>query len=91
MKKLVNVVEVENEGLAALLGEHVMIFCANYIYAGTLTGVNDTCVLLEDAKIVYETGSFSDANYKHAETLPTKNWYIARSAMESFGLGKKGR
>jgi hypothetical protein len=88
MKKIVT--EVQGEGLVALLGEHVMLFCANYIYAGTLTGVNDTCVLLDDAKIVYETGPFSDAKYKDAQSLPTKSWYIQTSAIESFGIGKKG-
>jgi hypothetical protein len=88
MKKIVT--EVQGEGLVALLGEHVMLFCANYIYAGTLTGVNDTCVLLDDAKIVYETGAFSDSKYKDAQNLPTKTWYVQTSAIESFGIGKKG-
>lgn len=88
MKKLI--IEVENEGLLALLGQHVMLFCANYIYAGTLVGVNDTCVLLDDAKIVYETGPFTDSKYKDAQALPTKTWYVQMTAIESFGIGKKG-
>ena len=84
MKKIVNVVEVENEGLAALLGEKVTLFCLNYIYSGTLAGVNDTCVLLENAAIVYETGSFSDNKWKNCEKLPNQ-WYIQLSSIESFG------
>jgi hypothetical protein len=36
MKKIVNVQEVDGEGLVALLGERVELFCMNYIYAGTL-------------------------------------------------------
>ena len=52
MKKIMNVVEVENEGFMSLIGENVMIFCMSYIYAGKLTGVNEECVLLEDAFIV---------------------------------------
>ena len=87
MKKIVT--EVQGEGLVALLGEHVMLFCANYIYAGTLVGVNDTCVLLEDAKIVYETGAFTNPEYKDAQSLPTSSWYVQTSAIESFGIGKK--
>lgn len=87
MKKIVT--EVQGEGLVALLGEHVMLFCANYIYAGTLVGVNDTCVLLEDAGIVYETGAFSDGKYKDFQNLPTKTWYVQTSAIESFGIGMK--
>lgn len=88
MKKIVEVVEVENEGLLALLGKEVMLFCLNYIYAGTLTGVNESCVLLTDAKLVYETGSFTEKGYKDAQALPTGNWYVQRGAIESFGPGK---
>ena len=46
MKKLVNVQEVEGEGLVALLGEKVILFCMTYFYAGTLVGVNTDTVLL---------------------------------------------
>ena len=87
MKKIIT--EVEDEGLISLLGQHVMLFCANYIYAGTLTGVNDDCVLLEDPKIVYETGAFADGKYKDFQNLPTKTWYVQTSAIESFGIGMK--
>ena len=52
MKKVVNVVEVEGEGLVKLMGENVMLFCLNYIYSGKLVGVNEKDVLLEDASIV---------------------------------------
>ena len=62
MKKIVE--EVGGEGLDKLLGERVTLFCANYIYTGQLTGVNDTCVLLTDAGVVYETGSFGDKAWK---------------------------
>jgi len=85
MKKLVNVVEVEGEGLAALLGENVLLFCANYIYHGTLTGVNSTCILLEDASIVYETGELCANTFKDAQKLPNQH-YIQISAIESFGI-----
>lgn len=49
MKKLVKVEEIEGEGLLSLLGENVTLFCQIYIYSGKLIGVNDTCVLLENA------------------------------------------
>lgn len=84
MKKLVNVAEVEGEGLVALLGERVTLFCMNYFYTGKLAGVNDTCVLLEDASIVYETGSFDSKTWKDAQKLPN-SWYVQISAIESFG------
>jgi hypothetical protein len=89
MKKIIT--EVAGEGLEALLGEHVMLFCANYIYCGTLAGVNQTCVLLENPKIVYETGAFEDKNYKDVQALHTDKWYVQMSAIESFGVGKSGK
>jgi len=88
MKKLVSVTEVEGEGLEALLGEQVLLFGLNYIYAGKLSGVNDTFVQLEEASIVYETGPFNTKGYKDAQTLPGNAWYVQRGAIESFGLGK---
>lgn len=88
MLQLKAVVEVENEGFLALLGQKVLLFGMNLIYAGTLTGVNDTFVKLEDAKIVYETGPFNQVGYKDAQEPTSKTWYVQRSAIESFGLGK---
>lgn len=88
MKKLVNVVEIEGEGLESLMGEQVMLFCINYIYSGKLTGVNASFVQLEGAKIVYETGPFTDKTYKDAQSLPGEAWYVQTGAIESFGRGK---
>ena len=87
MKKLVNVQEVEGEGLIALLGEKVFLICMNYFYAGTLVGVNDTCVLLEDGGIVYETGAFSDLKWKDFQKI-TGPLYVQKSAIEAFAKGK---
>jgi len=88
MKQIVSVVEVDGEGLEALLNQDVLLFGLNYIYAGKLVGVNTTFVKLENAKIVYETGSFTDKGYKDAQPLPGASWYVQTSAIESFGLGK---
>ena len=82
MRKIVQ--EVNGEGLDKLLGERVTLFCANYIYTGTLTGVNESCVLLTDAAIVYETGPFGENKWKDAQSLPHE-WYVQREAIESFG------
>lgn len=84
MKKIVTVQEVEGEGFVALLDKQVMLFCLNYIYTGKLAGVNATCVLLENPKIVYETGAFAEKNFKDAQALPFQ-MYIQTSAIESFG------
>ena len=86
MKKLANVVEVENEGLISLLGEKVILFCLNYFYAGTLAGVNDDCVLLEDGGIVYETGAFSDKSWKDFQRIGSV--YVRIGMIEAYAKGK---
>ncbi len=83
MKKIVTVTEVDGEGLVALMGKRVMLFCLNYIYTGTLTGVNATCVLLEDAAIVYDTGAFDKKSFGDAQKLPHA-LYVQTGAIESF-------
>jgi len=83
MKKVIQVTEVENEGLEALLDKKVMLFCLNYIYTGKLVGVNDTCVLLADGAIVYETGPFDDSKFKDAQKV-AGSLYIQTGAIESF-------
>ena len=87
MKKIVTVTEVEGEGLVGLLGQNVTLFCGNYIYAGKLTGVNATCVLLDEARIVYETGNLNSGKFKDAQSLPNA-WYVQINAIESFGIMK---
>ena len=83
----VMVKEVENEGLEALMGQRVTLFCGVYIYTGNLVGVNQTCVKLEDAGIVYEPGPFSDKKWKDCQPLP-HDWYVATQSIESFGVLK---
>lgn len=87
MRKLVNVVEVENEGFMALIGQRITVFCLNYIYTGDLVGVNDTCILLENPAIVYETGAFSEKNWKDSQALPN-SLYVSMNCIESFGVVK---
>ena len=85
MRKIVE--EVSGEGLEKLLGERVTLFCASYIYTGKLIGVNQSCVLLTDAAIVYETGAFNDKLWKDAQKLPN-DWYVQMGMIESFGILK---
>lgn len=89
MKKLVNVVDVEGEGLVALLGQRVTLFCMNYIYTGDLIGVNDHDVILKNAAIVYETGSLTTKEWKDAQALPNADaHYVRTAAVESYGVVK---
>ena len=85
---MTNLVEVPNEGLTKLIGENVLIMCFNYFYTGKLTGINTTCILLENCRIVYETGAFTDANFKDAQLIAPE-YYIQLSAIESFGKTDK--
>lgn len=87
MKKSIQVVEVENEGFLALMDEVITIFSLNYIYTGKLIGVNESCVLLEDPSIVYETGPFTDKKWADAQALPNQ-LYVQINCIESFGIIK---
>ena len=83
MKKIIEC--EDSEGLVSLLGEVITLFCMNYIYTGKLVGVNDTCVKLEKASVVYETGPLNDGGaWKDAQSLPGY-WYVATPTIESFG------
>lgn len=88
MKKLVTVTEVEGEGLVALLGQQVIIFCMNYIYTGTLSGVNTNDIMLENAAIVYETGAFDKKSFMDAQKLPFP-LYIRTNSIESYSQTDK--
>jgi hypothetical protein len=83
VKKIVNVTEVEGEGMIGLMGERITVWCMNYIYTGKLTGVNEDCIKLEDAAIVYETGPLQEKGWKDAQALP-KPCYVMLRAIESF-------
>jgi len=86
MKKLIEC--ADKEGLEKLVGERITLFCMNYIYTGKLVGINDNCVLLKGPAIVYETGPFSEKDWKDAQFLPNDEWYVMLSAVESFGVMK---
>lgn len=86
VKVIQKVVEVSGEGLESLMGKKVTLFCANYFYSGKLIGVNKTCVKLEDAAIVYETGDFKNANYSDEQSLGCKEFYVRVASIESFGV-----
>jgi len=85
MQKLI---DVKDAGLPSLLNEKVILFCANYFYAGTLTGVNKTFVLLTDPSIVYETGEWGAKAWKDAQPLHVKELYVRVSMIEAYAKGK---
>lgn len=87
MKKIIEC--EEQEGLLAFLGEPITVYCLNYIYTGTLVGVNDTCIKLDgkDAAIVYETGPLTDKAFKDAQKCG-RDRYVMIGTIESFEAGK---
>lgn len=85
MQKLI---DVKDAGLPSLLNEKVILFCANYFYAGILSGVNKTFVQLTDPAIVYETGPFGDSKWKDAQPLHVKELYVRVAAIEAYAKGK---
>ena len=86
MKRIIESEELS--GLEALLGENVLLLCANYFYAGKLAGVNKSCVELENPSIVYETGAWDNKSYADIQKLHVKRWFVATDSIESYGLGK---
>ena len=74
----------EDGGMLELLGKNVCILACNYIYYGKLVGVNGSCIMLENAGIVYSTGEWSLPNWKDFQKLPTKQVYVKTEAIESF-------
>jgi hypothetical protein len=86
MKRIVNVVETEGDGLESLLGEFVQLWCLNYIYAGKLLGVNTDSVVLGDAVVVYETGKLGDKQFKIAESAGVSELFVRIPAIESYAL-----
>ena len=79
----VKLVECDDEGLPTLIGKSVMVWCMNYIYAGTLEGVNKTCIKLNPAFVVYETGVLTEKKFKDAQQLP-KPAYVNLDAIEMY-------
>ena len=84
MKKVITVTEVDGEGLEAFLNKTIFVVCRSYFYAGTLTGINQSCILLEDARFVLESGSFEGKGISSSEKVKSGKIYIATNAIESF-------
>lgn len=83
MKKIIETDECD--GLESLLGEHVTLWGTNYVYSGTLVGVDDQHAKLTNAHVVYETGALNTPGLKDAQPLPGDCWFVRREAIESFG------
>ena len=78
---------MKHEALQDLIGARITLFCMNYFYTGKLVRVYEECVLLEDAKIIYETGPLTSPEWKDAQPMP-HTLYVMLGAVETFGIVK---
>ena len=76
------------DGLESLMGEQVLLLCGNYFYAGKLIGVNKTCVALDGASIVYETGEWSAKSWKDSQSMGPGETFVRIQWIEAFRRGK---
>lgn len=83
MKQIIQVAEIDGEGLEAMLGKRALFMCACYFYCGNVVGVNSTCVKIDDCHLVYETGAWSDKSWKDAQKIGDGH-YVQIAAIESF-------
>lgn len=81
-------VTTKQSGLHKLNGKRVLLMCANYFYEGKLEGIDELCVLLSDAGIVYLTGPWDENKWEDRQPLP-KDHYVMLHAIESFGESSK--
>ena len=77
----------EGSGFEKLLGKPIIILSGVYHYAGTLVGINQDHLELEDPKLVYETGDWSARTWKDAQSLPSP-WRVMLQGIEAWGPGK---
>jgi len=81
------VVETNDGGFDAVLGEKITLYCGVYIYTGKLSGVNDDHLELTDPKLVYETGELASGEWKDAQPLLSPHRVMVRG-IESWGPAK---
>lgn len=73
----------EINNLEDLIGETYLFQCARYIYHGKVKSVNSDYIELEDAGVVFETGSYDSNSPEDRQALP-HNVFVLRASIESF-------
>lgn len=67
--------------------KHICFICLDYIYWGKIQVQNEKTISLSDCYIIYDTGKWSDPEWKTAEFVG--NWNVQLSAVESWGAVAK--
>jgi len=84
MRRLVETTDAD--GLEKFLGEHIQLWCINYIYAGLLVGVNENDCVLSHPYVVYETGKLTEEKFKFAESFGVQELFVRISSIEAYAL-----
>ena len=71
------------------LEKRVWVWCANYIYLGTLIGYSDSFLMLKEPYVVYQTGDLCADKIQDAQPLPDETLLISRGAIESLSQPKR--
>ena len=80
---------IEVEDFSDFEGKKLAFQCARYIYFGMVEKVNETFIELSDAKIVFDTGEFSNSEANDAQYLPKKKTYLMRQSIEAIFATKR--
>jgi hypothetical protein len=69
------------------IGKRPTFYAMNYIYTGTVVEVVGGSILLDNALIIYDTGSHTSPDWDKAEPMPN-GWAVCIQAIESHGIFK---
>ena len=78
--------KIDNYGYSSLIGENITVFCCRYIYHGKLIEEGKSFIKIQSPSIVYETGCFTENNFKDIQSMNTKTFSINKDSVESFGI-----
>ena len=81
------IIESDEGGFEAMLGEKVCLFCGLYHYTGVLAGVNADHLELSDPQLIFDTGELAGGKWEDADPLPSP-WRVMRQSIESWGPAK---
>lgn len=73
----------EINDMSDLVGETYLFQCARYIYHGKVKAVNATYIELENAGVVFDTGSYNKEYPSDRQALPY-NAFVMRQSIEAF-------
>jgi hypothetical protein len=79
---------VMQDSFAKVEGKDLVFFCARYAYCGHILKINEDYVVLEGAKLPFETGEFNTKEWKSIDKFPNGRWSVMLAAVESFGILK---